>query len=316
MTPALPTQGFRTAADRAFFLLTRVGALVVVLAAGGLLLELVRLATTGDQSLSWGALFSRGWDPARGRYGAQSLVYGTLATSAMAIVVAAPVGVGLAVFVRELVPRRIGHALARLVALLAAVPSVVYGAWALSVVSPALRSSTLVRGSAGDPGSTIVVAAVVLAVMSIPTVAQVTSAVFSTVPLPLRRAALALGATRGTLLREVVLPHVRAGVIGAVLLGFARAAAESVAVAMVIGNQPRAVESLFEPGASVGSVLALHALDAIGAMHRVSIARLALILAALTVAVELVARALVRRASTATTLQSAKVTRHIPETRT
>lgn len=289
----------RTRADRLFALATAVSAAIAVALTSVVLVEIVRLAAGRGVHGAWASLWGASWSPASDQHGAGGLLYGTLLTSAVALAVAAPVGVGLAVFVRELTPRAVGVPLSRLVALLAAAPSVVYGAWALVVVAPAIRGVADALGAEPDAGAALVLAAVVLAAMSIPTIAQATSMVFSAVPRDLRDAAVALGASRGTIVRMVIVPHVRAGIGGAVLLGLSRAMGESVAVAMVIGNRPSEVGSLLEPGASIGSVLAIEFLGAGSEEHRTALARLALLLVASSVAVELVAHRLVRRVAEA-----------------
>lgn len=287
----------RSAADRVFAWVTAASAGLAAVLAAVVLAAIATLAVGRGAHGSWASLWGMSWNPARAQHGVGGLLYGTMLTSVVALAVAAPVGVGLAVFVRELTPRALGVPLARLVALLAAAPSVVYGAWALATVAPLLRSASDALGAEPDAGAALVLAAVVLASMSIPTIAQATSMVFSSVPRELRDAAVALGATRGAMVRRVIVPHVRTGIGGAVLLGLARAMGESVAVAMVIGNRPSEVGSLLEPGASIGSVLAIEFLGAGTEDHRTALARLALLLVVSSVLVEVVARRLVRRAA-------------------
>jgi phosphate transport system permease protein len=243
------------------------------------------------------------WDPVSSSFGAAPFVYGTLVTSAVAIALALPISVGLAVFLVEMAPARLRPVVSFLIETLAAIPSVVYGLWGLFVLVPLLRGvvqPALKRSLGflplfqGPPiGLGYLAAGVILAVMILPTIASVTIEVLKTTPPSLREGALALGATRWEAIRLAVLPHARGGIIGAALLGLGRALGETMAVTMVIGNSPQISASLFAPGYSLPAVIANEFAEATGSAHAAALAGLALVLFGLTVLLNAAARLLV-----------------------
>lgn len=249
-------------------------------------------------------LTGRDWDPVSGSFGALPFIYGTLVTSAVALVVALPVSVGLGLFLAEMAPARLRPVVAFVIEMLAGTPSVVYGLWGLFVLVPWLRETVepfLARMFGflplfqGAPlGLGYLAAGLLLAVMILPTIASVTLEVLKTTPASLKEAALALGATRWEAIRLAVLPHARAGILGAALLGLGRALGETMAVTIVIGNAPEIHASLFAPGYSLPSVIANEFAEATGDLHSGALAALALVLFGLTLVLNVAARLLVR----------------------
>lgn len=244
------------------------------------------------------------WDPVSGVFGALPFVYGTVVTSVLAIALALPISVGLALFLSEMGPKALRPAVGFAIETLASIPSVVYGLWGLFVLVPLLRDPVepflgRVLGFLplfqGPPiGLGFLAAAIILAVMILPTVASVTIEVLKTVPASLKEGALALGATRWEAIRLAVLPYARPGILGAGLLGLARALGETMAVTMVIGNSPEIRASLFSPGYTLPAVIANEFAEAVTPEHIGALAGLALVLFGITVALSAAARLLVR----------------------
>jgi phosphate transport system permease protein len=247
------------------------------------------------------------WSPGRGRFGVLSFLYGTLVTSAIAIFLAVPVAVATALFLSEAAPEPVRRTLVPLVDLLAAVPSVVYGLWGIFVLVPALRPlERWLADSLGGaiplfqgpvPGVGYLTAGVVLAVMILPIISAVSREVFLTVPREQREAALALGATRWETIRLAVLPASRAGVLGAAVLGLGRALGETIAVTMVIGNSPRISASVLAPGYTMASVIANEFSEATRPLHLEALVAVGLLLFAVALVVNVLARLLTRGVS-------------------
>jgi len=292
------------AGDRIFALtLTALGG-AVLLVVGVVVLELYRVAQPALAKGGLRFLLDRDWDPVLGSFGALPFVYGTVVTSGVAVLVAVPVSVGLALFLSEMGPPKLRPVVSFLIETLAAIPSVVYGLWGLFVVVPLLRDHVepvLARTLGflplfkGPPiGLGYLAAGLLLAIMILPTIASVTTEVLKTVPSALREGALALGATRWEAIRISVLPYARPGILGAVLLGLGRALGETMAVTMVIGNAPEISASLFAPGYSLPAVIANEFAEASGALHIGALAGLALVLFGLALVLNSAARLLVR----------------------
>jgi phosphate transport system permease protein len=289
--------------DRAWAVtLTVLGAAVLVVAAV-IVGALWFVAAPAVKALGvWNFVASRQWDVNRDLYGALPFVYGTLVTSAVALVIALPVSVGLAIFLTEMAPPRLRAWVSFPISLLAGIPSVVYGLWGLFVLVPLLRkpiepwlSQTHLPIFSGAPiGLGYLAAGVILAVMILPTITTISIEVLRTVPGPLREAALALGATRWEAIRLAVIPYSRAGIVGATILGLGRALGETMAVTMVIGNSPTISASLFAPGYSLPADIATEFAEASGAMQTGALAALGLILFAVTLLLNVIARVLVR----------------------
>lgn len=265
----------------------------------------IGLALPSIRGFGFGFLVGTTWDPVAGGHGALPFLWGTVVTSIVALALAVPIGLGVAVFLTDLGPPWAKRPVGLLVELLSAVPSVVYGLWALLVLAPILRTTIepmlestlgfvpLFRGPKVGVG--ILCASLVLAVMVLPTIATMAREVLRAVPTELREGGLALGATRWDVLRHVVFPHARAGLLGAILLGFGRAVGETMAVAMVVGSRTEISRSLFAPGYTMASVIANEFPEAGSPLHVAALAEIGLVLFALALAFNVGARLLVRR---------------------
>ncbi len=251
----------------------------------------------------WRFLVTQTWDPVAGQFGAAAFIYGTVVTSAVALLVAIPLGVGAAIFLAELAPPRLSDAAALLLELLAAIPSVIYGLVGIAVVVPAMRTTiepALKRLMPGFPlvagpayGVGYLTAGLVLAIMVTPFIVSVTREVLLAVPREQREAALALGSTRWESTWQVVLPYARVGIFGAIFLALGRALGETMAVTMVIGNRPEIAASLLAPGYSMAAVIANEFTEATGDLYLQSLIEVALVLFALTMVINALARLLV-----------------------
>jgi len=245
------------------------------------------------------------WDPVRGKFGAGPAVFGTLVSSVLALIIATPLAVGVAVFLSEFAPPIVRRPIAFLVDLLAAIPSVVYGLWGLLILIPLLRSDvipffkdTLHLGntaffSGPAYGPSMLAAGCVLAIMVLPYISAVTREVLMAVPRSQREAALALGATRWEMIWDAVLPYARQGIIGGIMLGLARALGETMAVMLVIGNAPRISASLVAPGMTMASLIASQFSEATGEIYTSSLMAVGAGLFVITVIVNTIARWLV-----------------------
>jgi phosphate transport system permease protein len=272
----------------------------------GITAALVYGAWPAIRTFGGGFLTGSAWDPVSDRFGGVPFLVGTVASSLLALLIAVPLSIGLALFLTELAPRWLAAPIAFATELLAAIPSVVYGLWAIFVLVPFLRDrveAPLVEklgdslGIFAGPayGPSILAGGVILAIMIIPFVSAVSREVIAAVPPAQREAALALGATRWESTWQIVLPAARAGLIGAVMLGLGRAIGETMAVTMVIGNTPQVPHSLFAPAYTMASVLANEFAEASGDVHRSALMYVALMLLAVTLVVNALARALVWR---------------------
>ncbi|HXU71866.1 MAG TPA: phosphate ABC transporter permease subunit PstC [Polyangia bacterium] len=306
MSPAAATTSRHAhTGDRAFAVgLTLLGGSVLFVV-GVIVLVCARLSAPAFAKLGFfHFLAGTDWNPVEDSFGALPFVYGTLVTSAVAIVLAMPVAIGLALFLTEMSPARVRHVVSFFVEILAAIPSVVFGLWGLLVLVPILRDVVepalgrwfgFVPLFSGAPlGIGFLPAGIVLAIMILPTIASVTIEVLRTMPAALREGALALGATRWEAIRAVVLPYARRGILGAVILGLGRALGETMAVTMLIGNQPEIHGSLFAAGYSLPAVIANEFAEASGAIHTGALAGLALVLFGVTLMLSAAARLLVR----------------------
>jgi phosphate transport system permease protein len=291
--------------DRAWVILLTLLGLGVLVVAALIVAELYRIGGPAiDHTGLKKFVTNSTWDATRDIFGAAPYIYGTLVTSAVGLVIAVPVSVGLALFLTEMAPATVRSIISFPIALLAGIPSVVYGLWGLFVLVPVLRwyvepflSGTLgfLPLFQGPPiGLGYLAAGVVLAIMILPTITSISIEVLQTVPGPLREAALALGATRWEAIRIAVVPYAKAGIVGATMLGLGRALGETMAVTMVIGNSPSIRASLFAPGYSLPAVIANEFAEASGEMHTSALAALGLLLFAVTIVLNIVARILVR----------------------
>lgn len=290
--------------DRLFRGVLRLFGLVVLAMALVILVELWGVARPSVERFGLQFLLQTDWDPVRERFGALPFIYGTLVSSLIAILLAVPLGLGVAFFLSELAPRWLRQPVSFLVELLAAIPSVVYGLWGIFVLVPIIRSLELAILQAGlgvlpifsgaPYGIGMLSAGVVLAIMIVPTVAAVSREVFRAVPNSQREAALALGATRWETMK-VVFDYGRPGIVGAIVLAWGRALGETMAVNMVIGNQPVISPSLFSPAHTMASVIASEFNEAVEAIHVAALAEIGLVLFGLTFILSAMARLLVLR---------------------
>jgi phosphate transport system permease protein len=243
------------------------------------------------------------WDPILDEYGALPFIYGTLVTSAVALLLAVPLGIGAAIFLAELAPARISDTLQFFIDLLAAVPSVIYGLLGVFIIVPLMRTVIypvlnkplgflpLFKGPSYGVG--FLTAGAVLAIMVIPYIISVSREVLLSVPRDQREAALALGATRWESTWKVVVPFAKTGIMGSIFLALARALGETMAVTMVIGNTPKIAASLFAPGYSIAAVIANEFTEATGALYTQSLIALGLVLFILTFVINGLARLLI-----------------------
>lgn len=243
------------------------------------------------------------WDPVSEKFGALPFIYGTLVSSLVALAIAVPLSIGVAVFTTEMCPRALRAPLSFFVELLAAIPSVIYGLWAMFVLVPLLSSrvepflgKTLGWTGifTGAPyGIGMLAAGIILAIMIIPIISSITREVLMVVPQHQREGVLALGATRWEMIRVGVLRNARAGILGGIILGLGRALGETMAVTMVIGNRPEIAKSLFAPGYTMASVLANEFSEATGDTYLSALVEIGLALFLVTILVNALARLLV-----------------------
>ena len=288
------------------------GALALLVTLGLMIVRLAQLSAPIWKAHGIGWVFGAAWAPQNGVFGALPFILGTLITSAIALVIATPLGVGTALFISELAPPRLRRPVGGVIDLLAAVPSVIYGLWGIYVLLPILlpveralagslgKVIPIFAGPIGGNGSGFFAAGVVLAIMILPTISAVSREVLLTIPRDVREAAYALGATRWEVIAMGVLPPARAGIIGALILGLGRALGETVAVLMLIGDVPAVNHSIFSSGYSMASVIANEFSEAIEHLHVQALIGIGLVLFLVTVVIDMAARLLVRRTEGAT----------------
>jgi phosphate transport system permease protein len=285
--------------------LSALAALLAVAAIGGIAYEVIHLASPAISKFGLGFVTTNDWDPVKERFGAASFIYDTFVTSAIAVLIAGPLSIAIAIYLTELAPRGLARPVATLVDMLAAVPSVILGLWGILVlgpfmkdtIEPALKSVLgFIPLYSGDPSAFgILTAAFILTVMATPIITSVIREVFETVPGDLKEGAYALGFTRWEMVRHVVLPYSRAGIVGAVILGLGRAIGEAIAVAQVIGGAAGIHASLFHTGDTLAARIAAEYQGAPGALQKASLAYLGLILLVFAILVNVVARIIVQR---------------------
>jgi len=289
--------------DEIAHLITLVFASSIFLVTVLLVFELFHTSTLPRHKFGWQFFVTSTWDPVFENFGALPFIYGTVVTSALALLFAVPLGVGAAIFLAELAPPRISDALTFVIELLAAVPSVIFGLLGIFILVPALRNGVepFLKSTLGflplfqGPmyGVGFLAAGLVLAIMIVPFILSVSREVLLAVPVEQREAALALGATRWEATWKVVVPYARAGILGSVFLALARALGETVAVTMVIGNNPKISASLFAPGYSIAAVIANEFTEATGDLHVQALIELGLVLFIVTFIINGLARLLI-----------------------
>jgi phosphate transport system permease protein len=251
----------------------------------------------------WKFFVSQSWDPVAGDFGALPFIYGTLVTSLLALVLAVPLALGVAIFIAELCPQPLRAPISFLTELLAAIPSVVYGLWAVFVLVPLMRNILgpfLVKtlgwtGFFTGPnfGVGLLTASIILSIMILPIISSLTRDIMMAVPNSQREAVLALGATKWEMIRIGVLRNSRIGIVGAIMLGLGRALGETMAVTMVIGNHPEISRSLFAPGHTLASVIANEFSEATGDLYLSALIEIGLALFLVTIVVNAIARLMV-----------------------
>jgi phosphate transport system permease protein len=294
-------------ADRIFRGVLTLTALSIPILMGFLIVELYQGSRLAIGKFGLGFVTSSTWDPVAEVFGALPLIFGTLVSSALAVLIAVPLSLGVAIFLTEFAPRRLRQPVAFMLQLLAAIPSVVYGLWGIFVLIPLLRKTAFpfLRSSLGflpffqGPiyGPSMLAASIILAIMIMPFIMSVSREVLLAVPGSQREAALALGATRWEAVTTAVVPYARSGIIGAVILGLGRALGETMAVTMLIGNRHEIAASLFAPGYTMASAIANEFSEAVGDMHISALAYVALVLFLVTLVVNGLARILIWRVS-------------------
>jgi len=288
--------------DEAAYMITFMAAAGILAITGLLVLELYTNSSLSRAKFGWHFLFTSTWDPVADQFGALPFIYGTVVTSFLALLMGIPLGVGAAIFLAELAPPKISDALTFLIELLAAVPSVIYGLLGVFVLIPILREiePTLKAVLGWTPffsgpfyGVSLFSAGVVLAVMIIPFIISISREVILSVPGDQREAALALGATRWETTWDIVVPYAKKGIMGSIFLALARALGETMAVTMVVGNDPKIKASLLAPGYSIAAVIANEFTEATGQVYLSALIELGLVLFALTIVINGMARLLI-----------------------
>lgn len=293
--------------DALFRALTIAAGMVVLIIVAAIGIELWQNSALPREKFGLGFLTGLDWDPVRQNFGALTFLYGTIQTSFLALIIAVPIGLGIAIFLSELAPVWLRPPVGFLVELLAAVPSVIYGLWGLYVFVPvlvkpaggALNSAfgfiPLFQGPVFGPSR--LAASLILAIMILPTISAVSRDVFRAIPDAQREAALALGSTRWEMIWQSLIPYGLSGILGAVILGLGRALGETIAVTMVIGNNLDLTGSILHPGYTMASLIANEFAEATYELYLQSLMEIALVLFGLTLLLNLIARLLVWRVS-------------------
>lgn len=295
--------------DALFRVLTFLFALLVLLILGGVIVALVEGAFPALKAFGISFVVAEVWNPVTQKFGALAAIYGTLVTSAIAMLVGIPVAFGVALFITEICPIWLKRPLATMIELLAAIPSIIYGIWGLFVFAPFVQQyiEPALIGSigklpgigalfAGPPlGIGVLTAGFILAVMVLPFISAIMRDVFDTVPAMLKEAAYGLGATRSEVVWHIVVPYTRVGVAGGILLGLGRALGETMAVTFVIGNAHNIRASILQPGTTISASLANEFTEAVGDLYRSSLIALGLILFVITFIVLAIAKLLLLR---------------------
>jgi phosphate transport system permease protein len=289
--------------DQAAYLVTCIVAASVILISVLLFYELFVTSSATRARFGWGFLTETKWDPVALEFGALPFIYGTIITSALALLIGVPLGLGAAIFLAELAPMKVSDTLAFIIELLAAVPSVIYGLLAIFTLVPFLRDyvAPVLQGFFGflpffqgpSYGVSLLAAGCILAIMILPYIIAISREMLLAVPREQREASLALGATRWETAWNVVVPYARAGIIGSVFLALARALGETMAVTMVIGNAPHINLSLLAPGHSIAAVIANEFSEAVSSVHVSALIELGLVLFCITIIVNAGARLLI-----------------------
>ena len=295
--------------DRAFKLLCQSAALFVLIVLGGVFVSLIGGAWPAFRTFGLSFFTNSSWNPVTEKFGAVAPIYGTLVTSLIAMVIAVPIGLGIAIFLTELCPRSLRQPIGTAIELLAGIPSIIYGIWGLFVFAPFMQAwvqtplinafenvpllSTLFGGPAYGIG--MLTASLILAIMVLPFITAVSRDVFDTVPPVLKESAYGLGCTTWEVVSNIVIPYTRVGVIGGCMLGLGRALGETMAVTFVIGNAHRISGSIMAPGTTISATIANEFTEAVGELHTSSLIAVGLILFMITFVVLALARLMLMR---------------------
>jgi phosphate transport system permease protein len=284
-----------------------IAAVAIPVLMGFLVYELYSGAHLAITRYGLGFVTGSTWDPVTEEFGAFPLIVGTLLSSLLALLIAVPLSLGVAIYLTEFAPQALRQPVAFVIELLAAIPSVVYGLWGIFVLIPILKAHVFpfLRDSLGflplfqGPiyGPSMLAASIILAIMIMPFIMSVAREVLLAVPGSQREAALALGATRWEAVMSAIVPYARSGLVGAIILGLGRALGETMAVTMLIGNRNELSASLFAPGYTMAAVIANEFTEAVGDLHLAALAYVALVLFLVTVLVNAGARLLIWRVS-------------------
>jgi phosphate transport system permease protein len=314
-TPAGPASGLssrRPLGDISFQAIALVSGLLVLVILVLIAVTMSQQSTSWFTTEGWSGIFSTDWDPAHNKFGAMTFVYGTAIASLIAVIIAFPVSMGVALLLTEVVPRRWSQPIVYVIDLLAVVPSVVWGLWGFLVFIPWVQPVYAHVASAVNgiwilgnlfgflngnyvSGASFFTAGLILAVMITPIVTSLSREVIATVPTTDKEGAYSLGATRWEMIRGAVWPHSQTGVVGATLLGLGRAMGETIAVALVMGSSPTISSHLFTPGYAMAGVIANQFGEATVGVFRAALIGMGVLLFLLTILVNLTARAVVER---------------------
>jgi phosphate transport system permease protein len=295
--------------DAAFQQVTRAAAIIVLLLLSGVIISLVQGSIPALRTFGFGFLISERWNPVTEIFGALPAIYGTIITSLIAMLIAVPVGLMIAFFLTELCPQLLRRPIGIAIELLAGIPSIIYGIWGLFVFAPFLQETLqpfLIRTLGNIPGIGpvfggppygigMLTAGLILAIMVLPFVTSISRDVFEAVPPVLKEAAYGLGCTTWEVVRNVVLPYTRVGVIGGIMLGLGRALGETMAVTFVIGNAHHISASLLAPGTTISATIANEFTEAVGDLYTSALIALGLILFVITFIVLAAARYMLLR---------------------
>ncbi|MEK6373057.1 MAG: phosphate ABC transporter permease subunit PstC [Acidobacteriota bacterium] len=280
--------------DRGFRLATGAVAGLVLLIVAGIAFELTRQSWLSIGKFGLSFWTTKVWDPVSGEFGALPFIWGTLYSSVLALALATPIALGIAIFITELSPRWLRQPLSYLTELLAAIPSIVYGLWGIFVLVPIVRKIEIALGAKPALGVGMMAAALILAIMVIPFTSSVAREILKNVPSTQREAAYALGSTRWEAIK-VAMSYGKSGIFGAVMLGFGRALGETMAVTMVIGNSPRVSLSLYAPQYTMAAVIANEFTEAADELYLHALIEIGLLLFIITIIINGLSRLLIWR---------------------
>jgi phosphate transport system permease protein len=295
--------------DITFKTITQISAITVLALLAGVIAALVHGSLPAWRAFGLDFLVTEKWNPVTEKFGALAPIYGTIVTSTIAMIIGVPISLGIAIFLTEICPERLKRTIGTAIELLAGIPSIIYGIWGLCVFAPWFQAHVqpflidtfadvpvLNQLFAGPPyGIGMLTAGLILAVMVLPFITSITREVFDTVPPVLKEAAYGIGCTRWEVLRRVVIPFTRVGIIGGVMLGLGRALGETMAVTFVIGNAHKIFPSILAPGTTISAAIANEFTEATGDLYTASLIALGLILFFITFVVLAAARLMLMR---------------------